>query len=124
MGRNNKQETEFEGLDEDLEIQEEHVEAPRPAKPPEPLRSAPRNLTYERIRATLEGDKETALKTIGEEEVVEVALPKLDPETGEKVRDSLGYLVTESRKVFKRDFISKQWDEKIAKVCGKLERNA
>lgn len=122
MGRNSKQETEFEGIDEDAEV-EEHVEAPRPAKPPEPLRSAPRNLTYERIRATLEGDKETALKGIGEDEVVEVALPKLNA-AGEKVRDSLGYLVTESRKVFKRDFVAKQWDEKIAKVCGKLERNA
>lgn len=119
----NKQETEFEGIDEDVEV-DEHVEAPRPAKPPEPLRSAPRNLTNERIRATLEGDRESALKLIGEEETVTVALPKLDPKTGEKMRDGLGYLVTESRTVLKRDFVAKQWDEKIAKICGKLERNA
>lgn len=114
----------FEQVDDDQDEQEEeNVVPPAPAKRPEPLVSARRNLTHERIRASLEGDKASALKLIGEEETVTVALPKLDPKTGEKVRDSLGYLVTESRTVLKKDFVSKHWDEKIAKMCGKLERH-
>ncbi len=125
MGRKQQHQEEFETVDEltDEEAVDENLEPPTPAKPPAPLVSNHRrNLTYERIRATLEGDKATALKGIGEDDTVEVSLPKLDAD-GEKVRDSSGYVVIETRKVLKRDHVALAWDKKIEKVCGKLERN-
>jgi len=72
----------------------------KPTKLEEP--KVNRSLTAEAIRLNLESVLDSELKQIPEDLVIEVSLPVLNAD-GSKKRDGNGYLVTELRKVLKRD---------------------
>jgi hypothetical protein len=96
-------------------------EAPEPS--PEPVKQPAfagkpqvRNLTHEAIVGMLESSRDTELAKIGEDEVVEAALPTI--KNGVLQRDENGFVVITKRTVLKRDKVATDWAKKIAEFVN------
>jgi hypothetical protein len=100
-------------LDEVIEPSPEPVKQPAFAG-----KKVVRNLTNESIVATLSACKAAEVAKIGEDEVVEAALPVF--KDGKPQRDEQGFVKIEKRTVLKRDKVASDWDKKIAAMVKEL----
>jgi hypothetical protein len=99
---------------------EDEASPPAPVKPGALFSNPKRNLTNEAIVANLEAKKAEEVAKVPADEVVKLALPKLD-KSGNKVKDANGFTVIEERTVLKRDKVSADWDKRIAEVTQNLQ---
>jgi hypothetical protein len=115
-----KIETVDEVNEENNDNEPEDAAPPAPAKPGGLFSNPKRNLTNEAIVANLEAKKAEEVAKVPADEVVKLALPKLD-KNGNKVKDGNGFTVIEERTVLKRDKVSADWDKRIAEVTQNLQ---
>lgn len=73
----------------------------------------PRNLTYEGMRAHVEGMKAQAVKQTPAFAVTKIHLPVKD-KAGNVVKDADGFVQLQEKVVLQRDLVAAEWDERLA----------